>query len=230
MLESIRSMIGPADRVMGCLSVCQAIQMLSLWYMMSGLIAMLAMFTTTEAQDPKHTYSQTTQVLRVVQDGFNIFAFWVGCKGYLGSTLKIISHIQVLLVYIVLYAVFSIVRLLRLGVICEEIPETKCKDLHTVVLMSSATDFLWSCYFAYIAWSYMIKLEDGSDLPRFIFDEAFMNTGAMPLQYQNMNPSEGTNQGVEQPVSGALSAPGGTANHGPRNALQPFSGHGYRLE
>lgn len=233
MLDRLRASIRPADRVFGCLSVCQGIQLLSLWYMLTGMIAILSLFTTPEAKDEKHTYSELTQLLRMGQQTFNIFAFWAGSKGYMGSTLKIISHIQILLAYIVFYAIFSAVRVARVSVICDEIPETKCHDLQTLVLLSSATDFIWNCYFAYIAWSYVKKLEDGSDLPRFIFDEAFMNTGAMPLQY-DMSGGSGNNRGVtgEMPTDGGRRLEEGeaVAPNPTSGAPQPFSGTAYRLE
>jgi len=107
-----------------------------------------------------------------VQIFYNIMSLYMGMKGYTGVVLQISAHVKYMMYYLLSYTVFLVVRLLQLSVICDDFKDAKvkCADIQTVFVMAQGTDFLLYSYFAFVAWSYVKKLELNPDLPRFAFE------------------------------------------------------------
>ena len=70
-----------------------------------------------------------------------------GMRGYTGIVLQSQLQVKYLLVYLLMYATMTIMRLLRLDVICDEFKdvkmkkEFKCADLQMVYLTIVAMEF-----------------------------------------------------------------------------------------
>lgn len=190
---------------------------------------MLTVITSTEWDQPKNL-SGLSFLLEQMQIIFNCASLYVGMKGYTGIVLQSQSNIRYLLVYLLLYVTFTVVRLLRLDVLCEDfkdVKEVKCSDIRTVYVTLCAIEFMTYGYFSFVAWSYLKKLENSPDLPRFGFEDNPLFMASVPAGSRNagvayrlpLNQQEMTSaaEGAQQPQVAA-----------PR--ITPFSGQAHRLE
>ena len=98
-------------------------------------------------------------VLDQLDSIYQCLSLWAGVRGYAGITFKSIPNLQILFTFTVSYCVFILLRLLRLTVICDELPaEIKCADAKAVVLSYTLLQFSLYSYFAWIVWSSVEKL------------------------------------------------------------------------
>lgn len=75
----------------------------------------------------------------------NVMSLYMGMKGYTGIVLQVQSHVRYCLTYLLLYVIFSVVRLLRLDVICDDykdVKEIKCGDIQSVYFTMCAIEFM----------------------------------------------------------------------------------------
>ena len=74
---------------------------------------------------------------------YGLERLFAGMKGYTGVVLQMKSHIKTLLVYLSIYTIFSVLRLVRLYTLCSDFKDAnvKCADIQSVYTFLCLIEF-----------------------------------------------------------------------------------------